>query len=97
MKNVSCGRVVKYEAAFFFSSGSRHTRWPRDWSSGVCSSDLSGFRASVMTDFAQLIAMILAAVVIIPLIFFNAGGPSFLRSEERRVGKECRPQGWPVQ
>src|SRR5215510_10222649 len=26
--------------AFFFSSRRRHTRWPRDWSSDVCSSDL---------------------------------------------------------
>src|SRR5690606_17452282 len=34
----------------------------------------SGFRASVMTDFAQLAAMMGAAVIIIPLIFFNAGG-----------------------
>src|SRR5215510_14649212 len=25
---------------FFFSSIIRHTRWPRDWSSDVCSSDL---------------------------------------------------------
>src|SRR5690625_4523396 len=24
----------------FFSSRGRHTRWPRDWSSDVCSSDL---------------------------------------------------------
>src|SRR5439155_25781340 len=24
---------------FFFSSRRRHTRWPRDWSSDVCSSD----------------------------------------------------------
>src|SRR5690625_1306050 len=38
----------------------------------------SGFRASVLTDFAQLIAMIIAAVIIIPLIFFNVGGPSML-------------------
>src|SRR5207253_6075575 len=29
-------RVVR----FFFSSRRRHTRWPRDWSSDVCSSDL---------------------------------------------------------
>src|SRR5207253_4300306 len=29
---------------FFFSSRRRHTRWPRDWSSDVCSSDL-GHRA----------------------------------------------------
>src|SRR5690625_6296237 len=25
---------------FFFASRRRHTRWPRDWSSDVCSSDL---------------------------------------------------------
>src|SRR5207253_3825424 len=28
---------------FFFSSRRRHTRWPRDWSSDVCSSDLLAF------------------------------------------------------
>src|SRR5439155_18915979 len=27
---------------FFFSSRRRHTTWPRDWSSDVCSSDLVG-------------------------------------------------------
>src|SRR5690625_3116699 len=26
---------------FFFSGRRRHTRWPRDWSSDVCSSDLA--------------------------------------------------------
>jgi Na+/proline symporter len=42
---------------------------------GVLSYTLwSGFRASVMTDFAQLVAMIGAAVVIIPIIYINAGG-----------------------
>ncbi|MDN5844178.1 MAG: sodium:solute symporter family protein [Alcaligenaceae bacterium] len=46
---------------------------------GVLSYTLwSGFRASVMTDFAQLIAMILSAVIIIPIIFFNAGGTDML-------------------
>src|SRR5690625_6702957 len=30
-----------YLFAFFFSSRRRHTRWPRDWSSDVCSSDLN--------------------------------------------------------
>src|SRR5690606_40896227 len=29
---------------FFFSSRRRHTRFSRDWSSDVCSSDLSGHR-----------------------------------------------------
>src|SRR5439155_3940373 len=32
--------VVRYISLFFFSSRRRHTRWPRDWSSDVCSSDL---------------------------------------------------------
>src|SRR5207253_7794529 len=32
---------------FFFSSRRRHTRWPRDWSSDVCSSDLNARRARV--------------------------------------------------
>jgi Na+/proline symporter len=42
---------------------------------GVLSYTLwSGFRASVMTDFAQLVAMIGAAVFIIPVIFIKAGG-----------------------
>src|SRR3712207_6899993 len=30
---------------FFFSSGRRHTRYWRDWSSDVCSSDLGGRRS----------------------------------------------------
>lgn len=36
----------------------------------------SGFRASVLTDFAQVMAMLGAAVIIIPAVFFLAGGPS---------------------
>src|SRR5207253_5728867 len=30
--------------SFVFSSRRRHTRWPRDWSSDVCSSDLDKMR-----------------------------------------------------
>src|SRR5690625_1332371 len=33
---------------FFFSSRRRHTRWPRDWSSDVCSSDLVAARDGVL-------------------------------------------------
>src|SRR5690625_6868974 len=29
-----------FQPFFFFSSRRRHTIWPRDWSSDVCSSDL---------------------------------------------------------
>src|SRR5690625_6990756 len=33
--------IFLYFLLFFFSSRRRHTRWPRDWSSDVCSSDLN--------------------------------------------------------
>ncbi len=35
----------------------------------------SGFRASVLTDFAQVLAMLGAVVIILPVVFFAAGGP----------------------
>src|SRR5215510_12612862 len=38
---------------FFFSSRRRHTRWPRDWSSDVCSSDLLGVNHFMMAQFAH--------------------------------------------
>src|SRR5215208_39715 len=34
---------------FFFSSRRRHTRWPRDWSSDVCSSDLEAAAGADVT------------------------------------------------
>src|SRR5437660_5864419 len=34
---------------FFFSSRRRHTRWPRDWSSDVCSSDLATGGVATLT------------------------------------------------
>jgi Na+/proline symporter len=40
----------------------------------------SGFRASVLTDFAQVMAMLGAAVVIIPAVFFAAGGPAMFET-----------------
>jgi urea-proton symporter len=40
----------------------------------------SGFRASVLTDFAQVMAMLGAAVIVIPVIFFAAGGPSMFEA-----------------
>src|SRR5690625_6908744 len=44
---------------FFFSSRRRHTRWPRDWSSDVCSSDLindEDFIEPALPDLARLVA-----------------------------------------
>src|SRR5690625_6069793 len=70
---------------FFFSSRRRHTRWPRDWSSDVCSSDLGAPCAWRRVTASW-------PVRCSP----NAGTPATppipMRSEERRVGKECRSQ-----
>src|SRR5207302_4415879 len=76
----------------FFSSRRRHTRFSRDWSSDVCSSDLTlfldrGNKVRVQLQFRgremahQEFGMQLMAKVKNDL----AG----MRSEERRVGKEC--------
>lgn len=44
---------------------------------GVLSYTLwSGFRASVLTDFVQVVAMLGAVVVLIPVVFFAAGFPA---------------------
>src|SRR5437870_12426162 len=67
-------RVTFTLTVFFFSSRRRHTRWPRDWSSDVCSSDLCSWPPP--TRFARP-----------PLSSSRRGGRG---SEERRVGKECR-------
>ncbi|MFS8152118.1 sodium:solute symporter family protein [Vreelandella titanicae] len=46
---------------------------------GVLSYTLwSGFRASVLTDFAQLMAMMAVAILIIPAVMFALGGPETL-------------------
>lgn len=57
---------------------------------GVLSYTLwSGFRASVMTDFAQLVAMIGSAVIIIPLIYFNIGGaPALMENVDRLTSEQ---------
>ena len=48
---------------------------------GVLSYTLtSGFRASVFTDFAQLVALMAIGVVIIPAVLFSMGGPSVMVS-----------------
>src|SRR5437870_10863254 len=44
---------ILYVFFFFFSSRRRHTRWPRDWSSDVCSSDLGDDRQPDTDDFLQ--------------------------------------------
>src|SRR5439155_12585175 len=45
-----CGSSsISCHSSFFFSSRRRHTRWPRDWSSDVCSSDLTAALIAVLT------------------------------------------------
>src|SRR5687768_17980151 len=90
---------------FFFSSRRRHTRCSRDWSSDVCSSDLLGsLPGHVYANVRQPPVSTLNIVHMIPLSAVWAGPardahlgapPLFFRSEERRVGKECRSRWWP--
>src|SRR5207253_3790911 len=95
-----------------------HTRWPRDWSSDVCSSDLApaGLSVSSHSQPKSVSRNVLSHVVGVgvqvtssplvivsrplplPKLFFqprpscSSGAPSGSgpRSEERRVGNECR-------
>src|SRR5688572_32301411 len=91
---------------FFFSSRRRHTRFDCDWSSDVCSSDLGASQkiiaaqnitASPKPDNASSKSK--------PKDGNGSRSPSpapskrpskeKLRSEERRVGKECRSRWSP--
>src|SRR5438309_5143346 len=76
-------------SVFFFSSRRRHTRWNCDWSSDVCSSDLDG--GGEVSGFNKILRRLLVGVhadnARDALILHRTG---VKRSEERRVGKECR-------
>src|SRR5438045_7965666 len=81
---------------FFFSSRRRHTRCLSDWSSDVCSSDLPSshlsshklnkVRAELLGQWQNLLWSYGTRKLT------NA---SDKRSEERRVGKECRSRWSP--
>src|SRR5699024_11501140 len=76
-----------HQVFFFFSSRRRHTRSKRDWSSDVCSSDLNIVEEVRQSSEIPLVLM----GYINPVM--NYGISRFCqraRSEERRVGKECR-------
>jgi len=56
---------------------------------GVLSYTLwSGFRASVLTDFAQLVAMMAIAIVIVPTLLFAVGGTDTLMANMDRLTAE---------
>src|SRR5256885_2735981 len=94
--------------AFFFSSRRRHTRLQGDWSSDVCSSDLKlstpdklTSRKNELRSWLKSVArkkkppnrqlhLLLRIVTIVPI-----PEVSDRRSEERRVGKECRSRWSP--
>src|SRR5258707_9599074 len=91
---------------FFFSSRRRHTRYWRDWSSDVCSSDLTimdpktgkTYDISVVHNgnvirFAgfRIHDRLRMRKVEVGLQLTKSGR----RSEERRVGKECRSRWSP--
>src|SRR2546426_6911875 len=92
--------IVCHLIFFFFSSRRRHTRLQGDWSSDVCSSDLFGHLDTVPIQEGDFPAyrsggrvhgrgasdMKGALAVMIAL---------WERSEERRVGKECRSRWSP--
>src|SRR2546429_1561741 len=89
---------------FFFSSRRRHTRCSRDWSSDVCSSDLFGpFAIRVVENdgFAETRGFCQANIArndalenLLPEESVQIVG-HLARSEERRVGKECRSRWSP--
>src|SRR5438309_14850 len=58
--NICNGKAVTVGRAqnvfFFFSSRRRHTRWNCDWSSDVCSSDLSR-RADALTQLVRTLTV----------------------------------------
>src|SRR5438105_7959873 len=83
---------------FFFSSRRRHTRSTRDWSSDVCSSDLlrNGYlyyaTPTSIERFKLNPGELKPAGPAEVIVGGFPAGPN--RSEERRVGKECRCRVW---
>src|SRR5207248_8043046 len=94
---------------FFFSSRRRHTRSYGDWSSDVCSSDLAQHRGvdirvavAIAADPAsdseerrepRQLGERKALLQRLLELGIQAGQLREERSEERRVGKECRAGG----
>src|SRR5690606_39354335 len=91
--------------SLFVSSRGRHTRFSRDWSSDVCSSDLARLMlADINADglretVKQLSTSRNVRADAIDCIAYDATDDASCqamvaaRSEERRVGKGCRSRG----
>src|SRR5262249_57050717 len=101
-KALSLSSVGSSCCVFFFSSRRRHTRLVSDWSSDVCSSDLPPFliTATVEAILAQRLVRRICTQcrdetrptteMLADLGMTPADIVGKRRSEERRVGKECR-------
>src|SRR2546430_7961794 len=92
---------------FFFSSRRRHTIFDCDWSSDVCSSDLAVSTRRIASLQRIRLSRPARLRSIAPMREVGTGvwhwdaphpdwaGPENERSEERRVGKECRSRWSP--
>src|SRR5205085_5316441 len=98
-----CLFVVCFVFFFFFcfSSRRRHTRFDCDWSSDVCSSDLlpdficwrtMWVEMDLWLDRREIHQFLLRRYQ--RRVARHASLAAIMRSEERRVGKECRYGGW---
>src|SRR2546427_7582482 len=95
--------MIDFPETFFFSSRRRHTRFDCDWSSDVCSSDLhldvvAGLEAHIPTAVFDVVAHVErrdAGAENRLDVAEGATSATRLRSEERRVGKECRSRWSP--
>src|SRR5258707_12030000 len=93
----------EFRGLFFFASRRRHTRYWRDWSSDVCSSDLDDHVLGPVDDEEEMVFVQVADVPgVVPTVLggFRRGLRVLVvaghdRSEERRVGKECRSRWSP--
>src|SRR3712207_7657098 len=86
--------VILVFVCFFFSSRRRHTRYWRDWSSDVCSSDLFFILSKRCISRCKKCDN---RNCYYGNVTYKKSPPhiSYSRSEERRVGKECRSRWSP--
>src|SRR5690606_40879928 len=95
--------LVSFCCFFFFSSRRRHTRFSRDWSSDVCSSDLDHgevrWQGSAITPETRMrFGYMPEQRGLYPKMKAHDQLKymgRIHRSEERRVGKECRSRWSP--
>src|SRR5256885_8616214 len=100
--------IMNTSLFFFFSSRRRHTRLQGDWSSDVCSSDLRTLDASVpapgescprcgqpLRSWGRFCTKCGLDIWSTTPATDGHQREEMLRSEERRVGKECRSRWSP--